>query len=247
MKHILVDEWLARQWFVRDKNTKGDLDVIDEVVTRDMYCMRGYAKMYPAPSLVLDVGAHIGTFSVLAKTLWPDVPVIAFEPNPTSFAMLEANTRDFAGVTCVNAAVSYGERPDLVYVDSIKSTGSGFVIERDKAEEAIGWKDGADHMGYRISKIPIAVRTIEEYFQPNPVHCASGILMKLDAELAEVILLNGLSPEIAHKIVAIVGEYHCKGGWNEFLQRVDTGKYPQLRFQSVDADWDKPIGLFRAI
>jgi FkbM family methyltransferase len=244
MKKHYVDEWVQRHWFIRESNPKGDLDVIDEVVTRDMYGMRMYAKSYPAPSLVLDIGAHIGTFTVLAKILWPDVPVIAFEPNPESFELLQANTADFPGVTCVNAAVSYGERPDLVYVKSLKSTGSGFVIEREKAAHAIEWKDGADHAGYVMMGLPIEVATIEDYV--NADH-PSGIFMKLDAELAEVILLNGLSPEIAQKIVAIFGEFHCEGGWNEFLERVDIAKYRHLQFTPVNPDWNEPIGLFRAI
>ena len=147
-------------------------------------------------------------------------------------------------VTRVNAAVSYGERPDLVYVNSIKSTGSGFVIERDKAIEAIQWKDGVDHAGYNLTGLPIECAMIEEYVDAN---ASPGILMKLDAELAEVILLNGLSEILARKITAIVGEYHCKGGWNEFLETVDTAKYRHLRFEAVNPDWTEPIGLFRAI
>src|ERR1017187_3034714 len=105
-----VDEWIKMHWNIRESNPKGDLDVIDEVVTRDMYGMRMYAKSYPAPSLVLDIGAHIGSFCVLSKPLGPDVPVIAFEPNPESFELLQANTSEWPDVTCVNAAVSYGTR-----------------------------------------------------------------------------------------------------------------------------------------
>ena len=243
IKHY-VDNWMKRYWFIRNNNPRGDLDVIDEVITRDMYGMRAYKNWRPTPSLVLDVGAHIGTFSVLAKTLWPDVPVIAFEPNPESYELLVANTAEWPDVTCVHAAVSYGERPDLVYVESIRSTGSGFVIERSKAEEAIKWKDAADHVGYRMSDIPIECVTIEQYVNAD---YPDGILMKLDAELAEVILLNGLDPLIAKKISCIIGEYHCAGGWNEFIERVDVHKYPQLNFESQTSDWSNPIGLFRAI
>ena len=144
-----------------------------------------------------------------------------------------------------------------MYVKSLKSTGSGFVIEREKAAHAIEWKDGADHVGYEITDIPINVVTIEDKlpkqykgFLTEDVFIndyPGGILMKLDAELAEVILLNGLSPEIAQKLVAIFGEYHCEGGWNEFLERVDVSKYPQLRFSNENPDLTQPIGLFRAI
>lgn len=238
----LVDEWLRREWFVRDTNTKGDLDVIDEVITRDMYHMRGYSKWFKPPTLVLDIGAHIGTFSVLAKTLWPDVPAIAFEPNPESFELLVANTREWPDVTCVNAAVSYGKRPDLVYVNSIKSTGSGFVIEREKAVEAIRWKDAADHAGYAITDVPIECVTLEQYVSAD---APFGILMKLDAELAEVILLNGLEPVLAQKISKIIGEYHCEGGWDEFVERVNIHKYSHLRFEPEKPE--EPIGLFRAL
>ncbi len=247
MKKQFVDEWLKRDWYVREENAKGDLDVIDEVVTRDMYGMKAYAQWHKEPSLILDIGAHIGTFTVLAKELWPNVRIIAFEPNPSSFQLFVANTRDFFGVTRVNGAISYGVRPDLVYVDSLKSTGSGFVIERDKAENAIGWKDSADHMGYEISDIPIQVGTVEEHLFLADPKFPCQILIKLDAELAEVNILNGMSPELASNVVGIVGEYHCQGGWGEFLQTVDIHKFPSLEFKCLAENENNPIGLFRAI
>ncbi len=238
---VLIDEWIKREWSVRDQR---DLDVIDEVVTRDMYAFRAYVESHPAPSLVLDIGAHIGTFTVLAKLFWPDTPVIAFEPNPASFELLRENADIWMDATLVDAGVSYGERPDLVYVDSIKSTGSGFLIERDKAQEAIGWKDGADHMGYSVTEEWMRTVTLEEYATGD---YPNGVFMKLDAELAEVNILNGMSAELASKIIRIVGEYHCEGGWGEFLERVDARKFPRLTFHSLAEDLMQPIGLFHAI
>lgn len=42
--------------------------------------------------VVVDIGANIGAFSVLARTLWPKARIVAYEPEPENFALLERNT-----------------------------------------------------------------------------------------------------------------------------------------------------------
>lgn len=58
-------------------------------------------KFRPRPGdVVVDAGAHIGAFSLLASNLvGPTGRVHAFEPHPENFALLEENTRDRANVT----------------------------------------------------------------------------------------------------------------------------------------------------
>jgi FkbM family methyltransferase len=55
---------------------------------------------------VVDVGAHLGYFTVLFATrVGKGGRVYAFEPDPTTFEFLERNTKRFENVTCVNAAI----------------------------------------------------------------------------------------------------------------------------------------------
>ena len=64
---------------------------------------------------VLDIGANVGHYTKrLSELAGPQGRVIAFEPTPTTFALLAANAQHFAhpNVTLVNAAVS--DQTDLV-------------------------------------------------------------------------------------------------------------------------------------
>ncbi|SCG59197.1 methyltransferase, FkbM family [Micromonospora halophytica] len=54
----------------------------------------------------LDVGAHLGYFTVMAaRCVGPSGRVVSFEPTPTTYALLAANTAAFSHVTTVDAAV----------------------------------------------------------------------------------------------------------------------------------------------
>lgn len=59
--------------------------------------------------VVLDVGAHIGYYTLLlARLVGPSGEVLAFEPDPDNFALLERNVRlnGYSTVRCVNAAAA---------------------------------------------------------------------------------------------------------------------------------------------
>ena len=46
------------------------------------------------PELIVDLGANIGAFSLLAATRWPQAALICVEPHPGTFGYLSANIRD---------------------------------------------------------------------------------------------------------------------------------------------------------
>jgi FkbM family methyltransferase len=57
------------------------------------------------PATIIDAGANIGLASVLFATRYPRARIIAIEPDPANFAMLERNIRAFPNVTAVRAAL----------------------------------------------------------------------------------------------------------------------------------------------
>jgi methylase of polypeptide subunit release factors len=54
---------------------------------------------------VLDIGANVGAFSIWAAHRWPGSTIQAYEPNPSTFALLQTNTRRYPMIRCHNAAV----------------------------------------------------------------------------------------------------------------------------------------------
>jgi SAM-dependent methyltransferase len=68
--------------------TRLDLLVLAEIAYSDVYRLRQLPR---AESLVVDVGAGVGEFALLAATMFPRSQVAAIEPNPGRFALLQLN------------------------------------------------------------------------------------------------------------------------------------------------------------
>ena len=76
-------------------------------IDRDGYQVRELDK---SPKTVLDIGAHIGTFTLLAAESWPEARIIACEPDPDHFALLRRNIAGRAGIEAVEAAIGADNR-----------------------------------------------------------------------------------------------------------------------------------------
>lgn len=59
-----------------------------------------------APARVLDIGANVGAYALWARRMWPGCEVVCYEPHPELFRdFLRPNTRDDAGIRCIQAGV----------------------------------------------------------------------------------------------------------------------------------------------
>ena len=66
-----------------------------------------FKKIIRPGMTVLDIGGHIGYFTRLFSRLTgPTGRVVAFEPDPSNFALLKKNTAHLPNVTLVNSAVA---------------------------------------------------------------------------------------------------------------------------------------------
>jgi len=63
--------------------------IILEVILKDDYQLN-LLKNYP-PSTIIDLGAHIGIFSIWAKILYPQTQIYSLEPNAYYFNLLREN------------------------------------------------------------------------------------------------------------------------------------------------------------
>ena len=71
-----------------DSHDLGQLVSFEEIFVEQVYDL---ARVPFAPQVVLDCGAHVGLFSVLAGAAYPTAKLIAYEPNPENLPWLGRN------------------------------------------------------------------------------------------------------------------------------------------------------------
>lgn len=65
---------------------------------------------YPFPMgedfrVIVDIGAHVGEFTIMAAVIWPKAKVHAFEPYPDAATVLVENMKPYPNVICHEQAV----------------------------------------------------------------------------------------------------------------------------------------------
>lgn len=187
--------------------------------------------------IVIDVGANVGAFSVLAAKLGA-AAVHAYEPDPTNYALLLENTRQAEGaVTCWPIAVAPAGVPAVAMHFAGGGAWSSPVRTPDEAQAAIelgGYIAQADTLADVILRhCPGDEETIEPPFTPaeraaraaalaageewvDPLGDARRVavklgevhLVKIDIEGGEYPTLGHLDRRVLRRVRRIVLEFH---------------------------------------
>lgn len=210
--------------FVRDER---DLTVCKEVISRDCY---GLMSLQGTPDIAIDIGAHIGSFTHLLHTLYPDAKCICVEPVKENFDLLKDNT-PFASLH--NVAIWHGiEKPILYHTEA--QTGSDVITIPEVANGEL-LNDFFNALGYKYEVSPQEVQTttLAQLLANEDIDFREkAVLLKLDCEGAESHILD----EIAHEDMGYVFAFVC-GEWHhdycgpeEELKRMLTAAFPHLEF-----------------
>ena len=168
----------------------GDLAIANELFLDRQYifCEQTIDK---AESAIIDIGGHLGFFSLYASLINPTVPIYAYEPHNGNFELLKKNLKEnhVKNVTAKNLAVTneVGEvelqvsKEDLNHstVHAIEDTG-----ERQK----------------------VGSTTLEKII--NGQNLGQVDLLKIDAEGAEFSMLEDSPSKVFDRVSHIFLEYH---------------------------------------
>ena len=142
---------------------------------------------------IVDLGAHVGTFTVWAAMRAPSARILAVEPNPETFAFLQRNIRDNHledRVVAVNAAVG--------------------------SESGAGTLELVEHsLGTRLAKagngtVNVNVQTIPSLLATAGIDAVD--LLKIDCEGMEYEVLEALDSDQLSRLDVIACEYHPEPG-----------------------------------
>jgi FkbM family methyltransferase len=149
---------------------------------------------------VVDVGAHIGAFSVFAAQRGAR-RVLAHEPAEENFRLLVINAAGYPAIEPQRAAVWRSDRVEpalrLRPSANASNTGGGSVIECD----SIGGHAPGDAEGHEVGTIA---------FDDIVERVGTVGLLKIDAEGSEYPILA--TSRRLDRVEAIVGEYHRVDG-----------------------------------
>jgi FkbM family methyltransferase len=154
--------------------------------------------------VVIDIGAHIGLFSMYLAKRWPVIRVFSFEPFPVNFRNCAENLQ-LNGITNVvlsPKAITNDNRLLSMTTDPQNSGGASAVV---KTFESNGI----------VTDLPSM--TLDELFSAHEIRRCK--LMKIDCEGMEYEILLGA--RVLDKIEYLVGEFHA----NPSLQ--DRGWCPE--------------------
>lgn len=133
-------------------------------------------------STVLDVGAHVGFYSLLAGLANPNASVFAFEPMPRVFASLERNVKlnKLANVKCFSAAAGATNGTQEFYFPDQEQPISSSL--RSDMLLATFPPDSIKH-------VPVSVVSLDQFVADQGIQKVD--LIKLDTERTEHEVLAG--------------------------------------------------------
>lgn len=174
------------RFIVRRNLTKkiSDLSMLFEVIIFKQYKM---CRIHP-DDIIIDIGAHIGGYTILASHSAPAGKVYSFEPLNDSFRILEKNVM-------------------LNKKNNIKIFKQGVGKENKKTFFYVNELNLAESSLYKATpkKIKVEITTLPKIFKDNKIKRCN--ILKLDCEGAEYDILFS-SKKMLDKIDRIILEYH---------------------------------------
>lgn len=125
---------------------------------------------------IWDIGANQGQFAFMAKTVWPNLPVYSFEPDPSSYEKLQHNFNKFSiiGRTFPFALSDKIESKHLMrYADNVNNS----LLKSTSYEDIT------------VDKLEVECTTLDVISQTLPK--VSSAYLKLDVQGFELMVLAG--------------------------------------------------------
>jgi FkbM family methyltransferase len=219
---------LEQRIFVRNS---WDTRVAQSILDADEYRLRSLSGLRVNLERIMDVGAHIGSFTRCAKRHWPSASILAVEPAADSAAYFRLNLAQATGVVLEQVAlVAEGgpSRVDLVDGDA-ENLGSRYV------PELRGEQTPSDRPASRVQSTHVQALLRKHGWK-------STDLLKLDCEGAEAVIVDELAVSgYLQRVRFICGEWHGRAT----IPRLATALSGSHHLRVIEGP--HPLGLFFAV
>ena len=164
-----------------------------------------------AGATILDIGAHVGAFTLWANMRWPGSRLFAYEPHPQTFASLQRNTLQLPDVRCVRAAVYPSRQETLPFYSRFAGDGEAGVV--DVLQRIF---NSLPEQG--MFEVPVI----------HPANLPPADIVKIDTEGAEAAILEAMDLE---PVSLIILQYH----FDEERERIKELLQPRFTLEYESA------------
>jgi FkbM family methyltransferase len=178
---------------------------VDHVPIIEIFLREDYGKMKD-DSVIIDLGANIGVFTVYATVTARNTEVYAYEPLGDFYELMKENIRlnqRQSAVRCFNAAVAGDCTPRTLYVK-----GTDFFFPTLVGNDS---RNGQE-------TIEVNCTTLAEIMRTNNLRHVD--MLKMDCEGAEYEILYPTPPALFERIKEIRMEYHSLDAGDRNLARL---------------------------
>lgn len=140
---------------------------------------------------VIDIGGHLGTFSIFAARQSKHVTVYTFEPSPSTFRFLKDNLK-----------FNHLDDQVKVYQEAVfdHDRGASFYVDNTSAFRSL------IHQSENSGKLSVSTTTLVKIFKQFKLESCD--FLKMDCEGAEYAILESTPTEIFAKIKVLALEFH---------------------------------------
>lgn len=85
---------------------------------------------------IWDVGANQGQFAFMASSIWPDLPIYSFEPDPNSYKKLQENFKKFS-ITGKTYCYALGDKVELKRLMRYANNVNNSLLENESFVDSI--------------------------------------------------------------------------------------------------------------
>jgi FkbM family methyltransferase len=185
-----MQEAKLHHYTVRFNNSDEYHRLKSEVFTQDSY----YFETDNPEPVIIDAGAHIGLATLYFKKLYPGAKVIAIEPHPENFKLLEQNTL-------------YSNQLDAIAIHNVALAANSGTIELHTDSTPLQWYstssfvNGAWNHAQTSHILHVPSQPLAR-FLTQPID-----FLKMDIEGAEQEVLMAASDQI-HLVKHMIVEFH---------------------------------------
>jgi len=202
-----------KNFIVNFRENTADEAVLEHSFDRDIFFSSIPYYTPPANAIIIDVGAHIGTFSLLMADKSPEGKYFALEPAEDTYTVLEKNVVDnnLVGrlIPCKIALFNKNSKVKLYHDEYSGNWGHSIVNRLSKTFEEV------------------TTITLDSFFEHHQIsHCD---LIKFNCEGAEFKIIENVSKSVLNKINTWVILYHedleMKGNHTAIIKRLKSNGY----------------------